>query len=153
MTGPATAAGERTGTGRTLVAGVGNIYADEALFEAQVHPAVLGRRLDESAAERLRQAIVVVLKRAIAGRGSSVPNYVDGAGQPGGFQNEHRVYGRAGQPCPRCGTAIVAVRLAGRSSHFCPSCQPAPQRAAVQKGAGKRHGQEGRPRRGSKNRP
>jgi formamidopyrimidine-DNA glycosylase len=136
-----------------VVAGVGNIYADEALFEAQVHPAVLGRRLDESTAERLRQAVVAVLQRAIAGRGSSVRNYVDGAGQPGEFQNEHQVYGRAGQPCPRCGTAIVSVRLAGRSSHFCPSCQPAPRRAATRKGAAKRHGQEGRLKRGSKNRP
>ncbi|MGH7170009.1 MAG: bifunctional DNA-formamidopyrimidine glycosylase/DNA-(apurinic or apyrimidinic site) lyase [Gemmataceae bacterium] len=106
-----------------VVAGVGNIYADEALFEARLHPARGGRDLDARAAAQLRRAIVTVLRRAIERRGSSIRNYVDGSGLRGSYQNEFRVYGRTGQPCPRCGAAIECRRLAGRSSHFCPCCQ------------------------------
>jgi formamidopyrimidine-DNA glycosylase len=106
-----------------VVAGVGNIYADEALFEAGLHPATLGRDLNAAAAERLRKAIPKVLERAIEKRGSSIRDYVGGSGRQGEYQREFRVYGQMGQPCPRCGTPIERVRLAGRSTHFCPNCQ------------------------------
>jgi formamidopyrimidine-DNA glycosylase len=106
-----------------VVAGVGNIYADESLFQAQLHPAQTARSLSAGDADRLRQAIAAVLNQAIARRGSSIRDYVGGSGLRGEFQNEFRVYGRTGQPCPRCQTAIERLRLAGRSTHFCPKCQ------------------------------
>jgi formamidopyrimidine-DNA glycosylase len=108
---------------QTVVAGVGNIYADEVLFEARLHPARLGRDLDTREADRLRQAIATVLNRAIERRGSSIRNYVGGSGLQGAYQEEFRAYGRKGEPCPRCGTPIALLRLAGRASHFCPRCQ------------------------------
>ena len=107
-----------------VVAGIGNIYADESLFEARLHPARPGRDLTPREADRLRQAIVTVLNRAIDRRGSSIRNYVGGSGKKGEYQNEFRVYGRTGEACPRCKTSIHCVRLAGRSTHYCPKCQP-----------------------------
>lgn len=106
-----------------ILAGVGNIYADESLFEARLHPARAGRSLDPIEAKRLRKAIVTVLRRAIAGRGSSIRDYVGGNGSKGTYQDRFRVYGRTDLPCFRCGTSIVCIRLAGRSTHFCPCCQ------------------------------
>jgi formamidopyrimidine-DNA glycosylase len=106
-----------------VVAGVGNIYADESLFHARLHPARLACDLDTAEADRLRRAVAVVLRRAIERRGSSIRDYVGGSGLQGEYQNEFRVYGRTGAPCPRCAAAIVCLRLAGRSSHFCPKCQ------------------------------
>jgi formamidopyrimidine-DNA glycosylase len=108
-----------------LVAGVGNIYADESLFEAGLHPERVAALLRPAEARRLHEAIVAVLNRAIARRGSSIQNYVGGTGQKGEYQNEFRVYGRTDLPCPRCGRPIVRIRLAGRSTHFCRRCQPA----------------------------
>ena len=108
-----------------VVAGVGNIYADEALFRAKLHPGKLGCDLTLAECKRLRKAIVEVLNHAIENRGSSIRNYVGGSGLKGGFQNEFRVYGRTGEPCPRCETPIEMVRLAQRSSHYCPQCQRA----------------------------
>jgi formamidopyrimidine-DNA glycosylase len=106
-----------------VVAGVGNIYADESLFQARLHPARPARDLDDAESERLRRAVAAVLRRAIERRGSSIRDYVGGSGLRGEYQNEFRVYGRTGEPCPRCGAAIACLRLAGRSSHFCPICQ------------------------------
>lgn len=106
-----------------VVAGVGNIYADESLFEARLHPARPGKELIPSEADRLRRAIARVLRCAIEKRGSSIRDYVDGSGSKGGYQNEFRVYQQVGRPCPRCGTLIVGTRLAGRSTHYCPRCQ------------------------------
>jgi formamidopyrimidine-DNA glycosylase len=120
------------GTGRALkavlldqrvVAGVGNIYADESLFEARLHPARLARRVSAAEAERLRRAILAVLTRAIEKRGSSIRDYVGGEGRRGGYQEEFRAYGRTGRPCGRCGTPIACTRLAGRATHYCPRCQ------------------------------
>jgi formamidopyrimidine-DNA glycosylase len=107
-----------------LVAGVGNIYADESLFQARLHPTLLGRDLNGTEAGRLRRAIVIVLNRAIKRRGSSIRDYVGGSGRRGEYQKEFRVYGRAGQPCPHCRKPIERIRLAGRSTYFCPRCQP-----------------------------
>jgi formamidopyrimidine-DNA glycosylase len=105
-----------------VVAGVGNIYADEALFEAKLNPAQLGRRTTAAEADRLRKAIVRVLDRAIERRGSTIRDYVGGSGTKGTYQNEFRVCGRTGRPCVRCRAPIVRVRLAGRSTHYCPHC-------------------------------
>ncbi|MBM3996889.1 MAG: bifunctional DNA-formamidopyrimidine glycosylase/DNA-(apurinic or apyrimidinic site) lyase [Planctomycetes bacterium] len=109
---------------QTVVAGVGNIYADESLFEARLHPAIVGASVKSKHAETLRHAIVTVLTRAIERRGSSIRDYVGGSGRKGQMQDEFRVYGRTGEPCVRCRTPIVRIRLAGRSTHFCPRCQP-----------------------------
>jgi formamidopyrimidine-DNA glycosylase len=106
-----------------VVAGVGNIYADESLYQARLHPALMACRLENVEAERLRKAISVVLTRAIEQRGSSIRNYIGGSGLKGQYQEEFRVYGRAGEPCPRCKATIKRIRLAGRSTHFCPHCQ------------------------------
>lgn len=106
-----------------VVAGVGNIYADEALFAARLLPTQLGSQTSTAQAQRLRQAVICVLERAIGARGSTIRNYVGGSGLRGGFQEEFAVYGRLGQPCRRCRSAIACIRLAGRSTHYCPKCQ------------------------------
>lgn len=108
---------------QTIVAGVGNIYADESLFEAKLHPATLGQTLTPSQAEKLRHAVVAVLTRAIEQRGSSIRDYVGGSGLKGQFQDKFRAYSRTGEPCLRCRTPIAKITLAGRSTHFCPKCQ------------------------------
>jgi formamidopyrimidine-DNA glycosylase len=106
-----------------VVAGVGNIYADEALFEARLHPSLIASALGDETADRLRQAVASVLNRAIEGRGSTIRDYVGGSGLKGAFQKEFRVYGCTGRPCFRCKAVIERVRLAGRSTHYCPECQ------------------------------
>ncbi|MBI3823113.1 MAG: bifunctional DNA-formamidopyrimidine glycosylase/DNA-(apurinic or apyrimidinic site) lyase [Planctomycetes bacterium] len=108
---------------QTIVAGVGNIYADESLFEASLHPTLIGRALTAKQAETLQHAIVEVLTRAIDRRGSSIRDYIGGSGLKGQMQDEFRVYGRTGAPCLRCRTSIAKITLAGRSTHFCPKCQ------------------------------
>ena len=108
---------------QTIIAGVGNIYADESLFAAKLHPATLGYTLTPKQAEKLRRAIVAVLTRAIEQRGSSIRDYVGGSGLKGQMQDEFRAYSRTGEPCIRCRAAIVKITLAGRSTHFCPRCQ------------------------------
>jgi formamidopyrimidine-DNA glycosylase len=110
-----------------VVAGVGNIYADESLFEAKLHPARPARSLSRSESERLRKTVAVVLNRAIELRGTSIRDYLDGNGARGGYQEEFRAYGRTGDPCRRCSTPIARIRLAGRSTHYCPKCQAEPE--------------------------
>ena len=111
-----------------LVAGIGNIYADEALFQAGIHPARPANGLATAEVARLHAAIRAVLTDAIRMQGSSlggssVQNYVRPGGEPGGFQEEHRVFQRTGQPCLVCGRAIERIVLGQRSTHFCPHCQ------------------------------
>jgi formamidopyrimidine-DNA glycosylase len=108
-----------------VVAGVGNIYADESLFAARLHPARLGNTLTAREVGRIAEAVPEVLTRAIEKRGSSIRDYIGGSGLRGGFQDEFCVYGRGGKPCVRCGKPIVQIRLAGRSTHYCPRCQKA----------------------------
>ncbi|HEY1218457.1 MAG TPA: bifunctional DNA-formamidopyrimidine glycosylase/DNA-(apurinic or apyrimidinic site) lyase [Bryobacteraceae bacterium] len=108
---------------QTFVRGVGNIYADEALFRAAIHPMANTARLRHLRALRLHQALAEVLTEAIAAGGSSISDYVDAEGRQGFFQVSHRVYQRTGEPCVNCGTAIRRVLVAQRSSHFCPRCQ------------------------------
>jgi len=106
------------------IAGLGNIYANEALFEAGIHPERPARTLSPSEADRLFEAISRVLERAMSAGGTSIDRYRTPHGEPGRFQEDFRVYGRAGEPCRRCGTPIVRLRQGGRSSYLCPRCQP-----------------------------
>jgi formamidopyrimidine-DNA glycosylase len=105
--------------------GVGNIYADEALHQARMHPKALSSRISRERALRLYQAIIETLRLAIEHRGSSISDYVDAEGARGWFQVLHRVYGKEGEPCPECGTPIRRILIAQRSTHFCPRCQRA----------------------------
>jgi formamidopyrimidine-DNA glycosylase len=106
-----------------VIAGVGNIYADESLFQARIHPGNHADEITSVRAERLREAIVHVLSKAIAGRGSTIRDYVGGSGLMGEYQDALAVYGRTGEPCIKCRKPIECIRLAGRSTHFCPKCQ------------------------------
>jgi formamidopyrimidine-DNA glycosylase len=108
---------------QTLLAGVGNIYADESLFRAGIRPRRMAGRLTRVELERLRLVLKEVLEHAIRMGGSSVSDYVDADGVRGFFQLEHCVYLRTGLPCRRCRTAIKRILLAGRGTHFCPQCQ------------------------------
>jgi formamidopyrimidine-DNA glycosylase len=108
---------------QTLLAGVGNIYADESLFRAGIRPRRSAGRLTRVELERLRQALRQVLRHAIKLGGSSVSDYVGADGERGFFQLRHNVYLRTGEPCRRCGTPIRRILLAGRGTHFCPNCQ------------------------------
>ena len=108
---------------QAVLAGVGNIYADEALFLAGVRPGRRAARLTRQEAEKLAQAVVRVLKRSIETGGSSISDYVAPDGSDGGYQDERRVYARKGQPCLDCGATIVRRVVAQRSAHYCPVCQ------------------------------
>jgi formamidopyrimidine-DNA glycosylase len=108
---------------QSFLHGVGNIYADEALFLAAIRPRRQAARLTRAELTRLRAALVKVLRHAIKLGGSSVSDYVDADGVRGFFQLRHKVYQRSGEPCLVCGTAIQRITLAGRSTHFCPHCQ------------------------------
>lgn len=103
--------------------GMGNIYTDEALFEAGIHPKAIGSRLSNERASRLHKAMVDILAAAIRSKGSSISDYVDADGAKGSYQLQHQVYGRAGEPCPTCGSAIRRIVLGGRGTHYCPKCQ------------------------------
>ncbi len=116
-----------------VLRGVGNIYADESLWKARIHPKRLGARLRKEQVKELYRALQGILERAIVMRGSSIADFLDVDGQPGEYQRHHRAYGREGKPCFRCKTQIKRVIVAGRSSYFCPQCQKAPR-------SGKRHG-------------
>ncbi len=106
-----------------LVAGVGNIYADESLFEAGIHPAARACDLRPARAGRLAAAIRSVLSRAIEARGSTLRDYRDPRNRAGSAQLLHRVYARGGRACPTCGSTIETARLAQRSTCWCPNCQ------------------------------
>jgi formamidopyrimidine-DNA glycosylase len=103
--------------------GIGNIYADEALFRAGIHPMALAHRIRRDRARRLYDGIVAVLSEAIEAGGSSISDYVDAEGRKGFFQFSHRVYQHTGDPCLNCGSPIRRILVAQRSSHFCPKCQ------------------------------
>ncbi len=107
---------------QSIVAGVGNIYADEALFLAKIHPQRAGGMSAQEVAA-LRDAVRTVLAQGIAGQGSSLQNYAPPSGEKGSFQEQHAVFRRTGQPCPTCGHPIDRIKLAQRRTHFCPHCQ------------------------------
>jgi formamidopyrimidine-DNA glycosylase len=112
---------------QSVLRGVGNIYADESLWRAKIHPAKLGAQLSKKQAEALRRLLQQILRKAITLRGSSISDFLDAAGEPGEYQRHHRAYGREGKPCFRCGAVIRRAIVAGRSSYYCPKCQPAPR--------------------------
>lgn len=110
-----------------ILGGMGNIYTDESLWRARIHPKRLGTNLSSAEIHRLYRAMRDVLTQAIGLRGSSISDFVDSYGLPGDFQSKHRVYDREGKKCFRCGTAIRRAIVAGRSSYFCPRCQAPPR--------------------------
>ena len=117
-----------------FLSGLGNIYADEALFLARVHPLTPAGRLVSDAARRLYRAVRKVLDHAVALQGTSFRDYIDIEGRPGNFLPRLRVYQRTGEPCRRCRRPIRRLIVAGRSTHYCPRCQPRPRRVAVMRG-------------------
>jgi formamidopyrimidine-DNA glycosylase len=106
-----------------VLRGVGNIYADESLWKAKIHPAQIGAWLRPEQLEKLHRALQEILKKAIVLRGSSISDFRDAEGEPGEYQLHHKAYGREGKPCYRCRTPIKRMVVAGRSSYFCPNCQ------------------------------
>lgn len=106
-----------------IVVGVGNIYANEALFRAGIRPQLAAGRLSRARCGQLVQAIRETLREAIKQGGSTLRDFVNSAGEPGYFQQHYRVYGRAGEPCKRCGTPVKQIRQGQRSSFYCPLCQ------------------------------
>lgn len=108
---------------QTFLRGLGNIYVDEALFRAGIHPRAIAARLSRARAEGLHTAIQQVLRQAIEARGSSISDYVDASGNRGGFQRMHQVYGKEGEPCVVCGSPIKRIVVVQRGTHFCPRCQ------------------------------
>jgi formamidopyrimidine-DNA glycosylase len=105
------------------IAGVGNIYADEALFRARLHPLSPAGSMKPEHCEALRDGVVAALEAGIDGGGASIDDYRDGRGERGAMQDEFLVHTREGEPCPRCGTAIVRIVVSGRSTYYCPNCQ------------------------------
>jgi formamidopyrimidine-DNA glycosylase len=105
------------------IAGVGNIYADEALYRARLHPLSPAGSMKPEHLAALRDAVVAALEAGIDAGGSSIDDYRDGRGEKGTMQDEFLVHTRAGQPCPSCGGEIVRIVVGGRSTYFCPSCQ------------------------------
>jgi formamidopyrimidine-DNA glycosylase len=108
---------------QSFLRGMGNIYTDEALYESRIHPRAIASSLSKERATRLHRAMLEILATAIRLKGSSISDYVDADGQKGSFQSQHQVYGRAGEPCPTCGTAIRRIVVGGRGTHYCPKCQ------------------------------
>jgi formamidopyrimidine-DNA glycosylase len=108
---------------QTIVAGLGNIYADESLFLSGIHPLRTADNLDQAEITRLHSAIQKVLNEAIAERGTTLRDYRPAYGAEGAYQHRLRVYGQTDRPCPQCGAPIRRIRVAQRSTHFCPRCQ------------------------------
>ena len=107
---------------QTLVAGLGNIYVDEVLWQAKIHPETLSSALTNLSVHDLHNCTINILQKAILLGGSSIRTY-SALGETGKMQDELKVYGKSGQPCPRCGKAIEKIKIAGRGTHFCPNCQ------------------------------
>lgn len=111
-----------------VLRGVGNIYADESLWKAKIHPLQLGSKITPEQLKILYKALQAILHNAIVLRGSSISDFLDPEGRPGEYQQHHKVYARERKPCFRCRTPIRRILVAGRSSHFCPRCQPPPRK-------------------------
>ena len=108
---------------QSIVAGIGNIYADESLWAAKIHPATLVMNVPRQKINILHQAIIDVLTLSLNKGGSTDRNYVDSSGRKGSYLSFAKVFRKDGQPCPRCGTTIEKIRVAGRGTHYCPKCQ------------------------------
>ncbi|HET6864249.1 MAG TPA: bifunctional DNA-formamidopyrimidine glycosylase/DNA-(apurinic or apyrimidinic site) lyase [Candidatus Saccharimonadales bacterium] len=112
---------------QTVIAGVGNIYADESLWGAKIHPATIVSKVPRAKLVLLYNSLRDVLNLSIKKGGSTDKNYVDAEGKKGSYLSFANVFRKQGQPCPRCGTPIEKIRVAGRGTHFCPHCQKAPK--------------------------
>jgi len=110
-----------------VVAGIGNIYADESLWAAKIHPLAKVADLSDAQLDNLYEGLVNVLRLSIEKGGSTDRNYVDAEGKRGSYLTFANVFRREGQPCPRCGTTIVKLRVAGRGTHICPHDQKLPK--------------------------
>lgn len=108
---------------QTVLAGVGNIYADESLWGAKIHPLTLAKDLSDARFKTLHKELIFVLRLAIEKGGSTDKNYVNAEGKKGSYMSFARVFRREGQTCPRCGTIVEKIRVAGRGTHICPTCQ------------------------------
>lgn len=108
---------------QAMVTGVGNIYADEILFQAKINPKTPGYTLSDQELKKLRQAIIEIIAEAIKHGGSTIRTYHNMLGEDGSYQNFHQVYGKRGEPCPRCNNPIEKIQLNGRGTHYCPHCQ------------------------------
>ncbi len=106
-----------------VIAGLGNIYVDEVLFAAGVRPARLANQVTHPEIKRIYEAIVKILTLSIKNRGTTFSNYVDSKGKRGNFYNLLQVYGRGGENCLKCSSAIIKIKIAGRGTHYCPNCQ------------------------------
>ena len=126
------------------IAGVGNIYADEALFRARLHPLRSAGSVGPREAQRLHAAILETLQAGIDHEGSSIESFIDPAGQRGSFQEILNVYQRTGEPCRTCGTIVERVVVGGRGTHYCPHCQP--RRGGMSAGSRRRRGEVVPPR-------
>jgi formamidopyrimidine-DNA glycosylase len=111
---------------QTVIAGVGNIYADECLWGAKIHPLASVQDLGPAKLRKLYEVLRAVLALAIEKGGSTDRNYVNHEGKRGSYLNFAHVFRREGQPCPRCGTPIIKTKAAGRGTHICPKCQRSP---------------------------
>lgn len=120
------------------IAGVGNIYADEALFRAGVHPLRPAGRLSAGQCARLRETVIEALSAGIDARGATIDDFRHVDGVRGSFQDRFLVHRRAGEPCVRCGTEIVKMVVAGRGTYVCETCQPRPRRRSASGGRGRR---------------
>ena len=112
---------------QTVLAGVGNIYADESLWGAKIHPSTIVSVIPKSKLSSLHQSLIDVLRLSIEKGGSTDRNYVDSEGKRGSYLSFANVFRKEGQPCSRCGTTIEKTRVAGRGTHFCPTCQKIPR--------------------------
>lgn len=110
-----------------LLSGMGNIYTDEALFQAKIHPLTPGVLVPTQKLQALHAAMIALLREAIQQGGSSISDYMDACGNKGSYQEQHQAYGRTGLPCPGCGTLITRIVVAQRGTHFCPQCQRLPR--------------------------
>lgn len=108
---------------QTIVTGLGNIYVDEALWRAKIHPETPGSLLNTTESTALNEAIIAVLQEAVEAGGTTIRTYQNALGEPGSFQTSLYVYGQQGTPCVRCGTAIIKTKVAQRGTHLCPHCQ------------------------------
>ncbi|NLY10928.1 MAG: DNA-formamidopyrimidine glycosylase [Firmicutes bacterium] len=106
-----------------LIAGIGNIYADEILFRSRIHPTRTGKSITLQEQELLHKAAQEVLKEALLHEGTTIRDYLTGSGMKGNFQNRLRVYGKTGEKCVNCDSLVERIKVAGRSTHYCPSCQ------------------------------
>lgn len=106
-----------------MVAGLGNIYVDEVLWASAIYPERPANNLTDEEAERLHDEIIRILQLAITKGGSTIRTYRNALGEDGTMQDYLQVYGKTGEPCPRCATPIEKIKVGGRGTHFCPSCQ------------------------------